>query len=125
MFGLIYSRWFVQMLKRLVHLLNDELCFTKIPFNFLYHIPNLIHRCMAIYFRKKNLARKCDDFVLMYFMLSLCRCGNCEIVRCRMSSQLSFGAFAIFDGIFALIIKPLFTWVLWYWRGLWNIVISY
>ena len=34
-----------------------------------------------------------------------------EVVRCRMFSELSFDLFTIFDGVFAIIIKPWFTWV--------------
>jgi hypothetical protein len=36
-----------------VHLLNDGRVLLFFAFNFLYHIPNLIHWCMAIQFRNK------------------------------------------------------------------------
>jgi potassium voltage-gated channel Eag-related subfamily H protein 8 len=47
-----------------------------------------------------------------------------EVVRCWMFSEPSFGLFAIFDGIFALVIKPWFSWVFWICRGLWYSLIS-
>jgi hypothetical protein len=42
-----------------------------------------------------------------------------------MFFEASFGIFAIFDGIFALIIKPWFSWVFWICRVLWYSLISY
>jgi hypothetical protein len=43
----------------------------------------------------------------------------------KMFFESSFGLFAIVDGIFALIIKPWFSWVFWICRGLWYSLISY
>ena len=60
----------------------------------------------------------------MFFELWPWICENC-----RGCPMLDVGCFSnrrsIFDGIFALIIKPWFSWVFWICRGLWYSFISY
>ena len=102
-----------------------DVCFFIFAFNFLYHIPNLIHRCMAIWFRNKITPGSPPILFQCSSSFPPEDAEIAEIVRCRMFSGPSFDPFAIVDGVFAIIIKPWFTRVFGIYRGLWYGLITY
>ena len=88
-FGLIYLKCPVQMLMCNVHLLNDGRVLLFFAFNFLYHIPNLIHWCMAIQFRNKITPGSVPIFFQCPSSFRPEDAKIAEVVRCWMFSEPS------------------------------------
>jgi len=98
-------------------------CFTMFAFNLFCTIFQTLFIGVWQFNLETKLRQEVRRFcfnVLRAFALKMRKLPRLSDVGCFPS----FGLFAIFDGIFAIIIKPWFSWVFWICRGLWYSLIS-